>query len=140
MTRTAQRRRQRAEVGHVLVIEGWHPCRLNQLVGCHWGTRSKRKRLDREVIALEALVQKIPKALGKRRISLVLTLAPRQRAGDPDSAWKSLLDALVAAGLLVNDSHLWCELGEVRFERGKAQRTVIVLTDLAGSGRASPGG
>jgi hypothetical protein len=98
------RRRQRKLVEHRLVIDGWHPARLNQLVGCHWGTRSKRKRVDREVIALEALAQKIPKAMGKRRVSLVLTLAPRQRAGDLDAYWKSLLDALVVAGLLVDDS------------------------------------
>jgi hypothetical protein len=123
-------RRRHKLVEHRLVIERWLPCRLNQLVGCHWGTRSKRKRFDREVIAVEALVQRIPKASGKRRVSLVLTLAPRQRAGDPDGYWKSTLDALVCAGLLVDDSRQWCALGAVRFERGNSRRTAIVLEDV----------
>jgi hypothetical protein len=60
----------------------------------------------------------------------VLTLAPRQRACDPDAFWKSTLDALVHAGLLVDDNRQGCELGEVRFDRGTARRTVIVLADL----------
>lgn len=129
-TPRASRRRRHKLVEHSLVLEGWHPTRLNRLVGCHWGTRSKRKRLDRQRVAVEALVQKIPKATGKRRVELVLTLAPRQRAGDPDAYWKSLLDALVAAGLLTSDNRQGVELGAVRFERARSRRTFIVLIEL----------
>jgi hypothetical protein len=112
-----------------LVIDDWQPHRLNRLLGCHYGTRSRRKRFDREVVALEALSRRIPPASDCRRVDVTVTLAPRQRAGDPDGWWKSLLDALVAAGLLVDDSARWCELGEVRFERGRKRRTTITLTD-----------
>jgi hypothetical protein len=49
---------------------------------------------------------------------------------DPDGIWKSLCDALVAAGLLVDDSARWCELGSFTQTRGAAKATRIVLTDL----------
>ena len=63
-------------------------------------------------------------------MSLEITLAPRQRAGDPDAYWKSLLDALVRARLLVDDRRQYVELGAVTFARGKAKRTVVTLEDL----------
>jgi hypothetical protein len=40
-----------------------------------------------------------PPATDKRRVSLRITLGYRQRAGDPDSDLKSLLEALTAARL-----------------------------------------
>ena len=58
------------------------------------------KKADREVVGLHARLSGIPPATGRRRVSLVLTLAPRQRGGDPDAYWKSTLDALTACGLL----------------------------------------
>jgi hypothetical protein len=54
-------------------------------------------------------------------------LGPRQRGADPDAYWKSLLDALVHAGLLVDDSPKWCELGPVRFERECRRKPAIQL-------------
>jgi hypothetical protein len=48
----------------------------------------------------------------------------------PDSYWKSLLDALVHAGLLVDDNRQHVQLGEVEFERGTARATTITLEDL----------
>ena len=116
---------------HVLTVDGWHPYRLNQLIGVHWGTRSKRKRIDRAAVALAARIASVPPATGKRCVSLLLTMAPRQRRPDPDALWKSLLDALVRCGLLVDDGAAWCELGPVTFDRGPRRRTVVVLEDLA---------
>ncbi len=116
----------------VIEIPQWHPAKLNQLVGCHWAVRSKLKKRDWQIIALYASGYRsmATTAAGKRRVSLVITLAPRQRGGDPDSYWKSLLDALVHAGLLVDDSPKWCELGPVEYRRGSEMATTIILEDL----------
>jgi hypothetical protein len=112
-------------------IPRWHPRKLNDLIGCHFGTRARRKRSDREIVAGHALEQGIPHALGKRLVKLHLVLRPRQRAGDPDAYHKSLLDALVACGLLVNDNRQHVELGPVSFQRGTAAEwgTVIEIED-----------
>jgi hypothetical protein len=113
-----------------LTIPGWHPCRLNALVGCSWRKRHRLKRADRELVAGYAHLAGIPPAVVKRRVSLRLTLAPGQRAADPDAYWKSVLDALTACGLLVDDNRQGVELGGVAFERGPARATAIVLEDL----------
>jgi hypothetical protein len=65
------------------------------------------KKADRQLVGGYALAQRIPRAAGRRRVSLVITLAPGRRAPDPDVVWKSLLDALTACGLLVDDSARW---------------------------------
>lgn len=117
---------------HVLDIPGWLPCRLNQLLG-HWSTRHRLKKADRETVGLYARQAGIPRARGKRRVSLVLTLAPRQRAADPDAWWKSVLDALTACGLLVDDNRQGCELGSVTFQRGRQKATTIILEDVEGA-------
>jgi hypothetical protein len=82
------------------------------------------------MIGTYARLARILPAKGKRRVSLHLTLAPRQRAADPDAFWKSTLDALVAAELLTDDNRQSVELGTVTFDRGPARRTVITLADL----------
>ena len=51
------------------------------------------------MIGGHALEAGIPRATGRRRVSLHIVLAPRQRAGDPDAFWKSTLDALVAEAI-----------------------------------------
>jgi hypothetical protein len=69
---------------HTIAIPNWHPRRLNELLGVHYGTRSRRKRQDREMIAGYALLGGVPEATTPRRVSLLLTLAPWQRRPDPD--------------------------------------------------------
>lgn len=113
---------------HKLTIPDWHPSRLNQWDGRHWSKRAKLKRMDRDFIAYYARQQNIPSANGKRRVSLSLTLGKGQRGGDPDSYWKSLLDGLVHAGLLIDDSKEKVELGPVAYSRGN-RATEITLED-----------
>lgn len=113
---------------HTVRIDGWHPAILNQWQGRHWSVGAKLKALDRENIAIEFLGT--PKAEGKRRVSLSLVLGPKQRGGDPDAYWKSLLDALVNAGQLLDDSKEYVELGSVTYERGKRKATIITLEDV----------
>jgi Holliday junction resolvase RusA-like endonuclease len=114
---------------HVLTIDQWHPTTLNRLLGCHWANAYRRKKADQKIVAAMAKAQKVPRAIGKRRVSLTITLCPRQRSPDKDAWWKSLLDALVACGLLKDDSPRWCDLGTVEYERGKQRCTTVVLED-----------
>lgn len=115
---------------HTLTIADWHPRRLNELLGCHWAKAGRLKKADRQLIAVMANNANTPKATGKRRVRLHLVLAPRQRAGDPDCYWKSLLDALTACGLLVDDNRQGVELIAPTFSRGPRKATVITLEDI----------
>jgi hypothetical protein len=113
-----------------LTISRWHPAKLNEWHGAHWSRRARLKRFDREIVGLFAKLAGIPVARGKRRVSLRLTLAPGQRAGDPDAYWKSLLDSLVHCRLLLDDNAKSLELGQVSFTRGAVPETEIVLEEI----------
>lgn len=115
-----------------LHIPRFHPARLNQLMGKHWGPGHKLKKRDRQMIWAHALEQKIPQATGKRRVTLTIILKPYARAADVDSHWKSTLDGLKHAKLLVDDSPKWVELAPVRYVRGThlAWGSIISLEDL----------
>jgi hypothetical protein len=115
---------------HMLHIEGWHPARNNQWHGSHWAVRARLKKADRERVALHAGRVGVPHATGKRRVTLTITLGPRQRGGDPDAYWKACLDSLVSCGLLVDDNRQGVELAPVRFGRAKVKATTILLEDV----------
>jgi hypothetical protein len=112
-----------------LIVPRWHPARLNQFNDCRW-TRARLKKKDRLMIWIESRLQGIPPAVGRRRISLHIVMAPKKRKPDPDAFWKSLCDALVKADRLVDDNSRWCELGPVTFGRGPEASTVITLEDI----------
>ncbi len=111
-------------------IEHWHPAKLNELMGGHWSRGHRLKKRDREIIW--AYSQKAAHAIHKRRVELTITLKKGQRAADPDAQWKSLLDALKHAGLIVEDNRQGVELLPVRYERGTETDwgSVIRLWDL----------
>jgi hypothetical protein len=113
-----------------LVVENWQPMTANQRERRHWRARSHRMRVDRDLLAGLALFQGIPRAHGRRRVDLTIVLGPRQTGADPDAWWKSTLDALVGAGLLLDDRRRWVQLGDVNYERGTRRATTITLTDL----------
>lgn len=116
---------------HTIIIPGWRPARTNQLLGGgHWSHAYKLKQRDKKWVETFAWFCKTPLAQGKRRVSLRITLAGRDKAADPDAYWKSLLDALVACGQLMNDSGWWCELGTVEHVKGEARQTEIILEDV----------
>jgi hypothetical protein len=117
-------------VTHVVTIPGWRPALLNELMGRHPHAVARRKRVDRDLVAGYCRLAELPGAAGRRRVSLVITLGPRGRECDPDAPWKSLLDALVQAGALVDDSADWCELGTVAHARGPSLATAITLEDV----------
>ena len=117
-----------------------HTTPLNELMG-HPMKRAKLKRRDREFVATWARASRIPTAKmaihahaltpdQKRRVSLLVILAPGQRGPDKDCWHKSLCDALVHAGLIVDDSPRWCELGPVEYARGEQAAMIVRLEDV----------
>lgn len=108
-------------------IERWHPTRLNELLGLPW-SRARRKHRDADMVAGYCLQRHVTRATGKRRVSLTIGLGPRERGGDPDCYWKSLLDALVKCGALVDDSAKWVDLGAVEYVREKPRRKFARIT------------
>ncbi len=113
-----------------LVIPNWIPVALNRYVGRHWSAGHKLKKVDRQIIMGYTLLNRFPQATGMMEVSMVITLQGRDKERDPDSMWKSVLDALKHAGLLVDDSRRWCRLGDVSFQRGDVRSTTIILTEL----------
>jgi hypothetical protein len=109
-------------------IPGWRPALINDLVGRHPMAIHKRKGRDLKQVATACLVFGVPKATTRRRVRL--TISGRYgRFPDDDSPFKSVLDALVRCGALVDDSREWCECDEPRFVRGP-RFTVIELEDI----------
>jgi len=114
---------------HVLTIHGWIPARLNALIG-NRRKAGRLKRADRQRVAVEAMFQAIPKATGRRRVTIEITFGKGVRSGDPDAYFKSTLDALVHAGLLVGDTIRGVEIATPVFRRGEKSLTVIRLEDV----------
>ena len=112
-----------------VVVPSWTPPSLNKLLRMHWATRYRMGRVINRRIALACLVAKVPPATVKRRVSITLGYARKCRALDEDNAVKLLLDALVKAGALVDDSPEWLERGPyaVRFD---GQATYLEIEDV----------
>jgi Holliday junction resolvase RusA-like endonuclease len=116
---------------HTLHVEGWQPAKLNELMRVHWSSRRQLKETDYSTVLVEACNQNVPKAEGRRRVSVRYTLGKFQRLPDVDDPFaKSLLDALVRALLLVDDSPKWCEYARVQYQRGPRKATTVTLEDL----------
>lgn len=109
-------------------IPNYIPAALNQYVGKHWAVMAKLKKHDKFIIGVYC--RKLEKASKKRRVDCHYVLAKGMKARDPDSYWKSVFDALVHAGMLVDDSPKWVELGNVEYSRGIVKKTIIALTDI----------
>jgi hypothetical protein len=122
---------------HTLTIPKYRPPLTNELM---FGPVGRRIRLQREcsqLFAYYAMLQLVPPATGKRRVSLVVTLSGRMRESDADSLWKATLDALVNCGLLLNDTVRGVELGSVTFERGEERCTKVILEHHNDTSRAT---
>lgn len=112
-----------------LRISRWRPALLNELTG-NYHKANRLKKVDRNMIGYYCLFNRIPVATGRREVSVHIVQAPSDRATDADAYWKSTLDALVHAKMLIDDRDEWCEQGKVTFEKGNERETVITLTDL----------
>jgi hypothetical protein len=113
-----------------ITIPAWVPPTANQLFRGTVRQRIKLGKACREMVGWYTLLARVPPAEGKRRVTLRLVLPKGRRFPDVDSLWKGLLDALVCAGALKGDSHLWGELAPVQFGRGAEWGTTITLEDV----------
>lgn len=116
----------------VLWLPGWAPASLNSLLGHHMKA-ARLKSADREMVRRAVLVHDARKATGRRKVDLHLVMEQGRRRTDPDSAWKSCLDSLVSAGLLVDDNPTKCVLGRVTHSKaldGAPWGTFILLEDV----------
>jgi hypothetical protein len=116
-------------VTYHLTIENWTPTRVNELRG-HWAKAARLKRVDANMVCGYAIHNRIPIAQGPREVSLRITLPPEARGKDEDAFWKSTLDALVLARMLIDDCTRYCRTGPVEIVRGEKRETRISLTDL----------
>jgi hypothetical protein len=113
---------------YTLEIPRWYPATINQLMHSVRG-KIRLKKADREMIAGYVMAKRIPRAEGKRRLSLHIVLGKGQRGAD--AYHKSLLDACKHAGLILDDSSRYVELAPVTFSRDwNGWGTVIRLDDL----------
>jgi Holliday junction resolvase RusA-like endonuclease len=120
---------------YAVVIPRWRPALLNELRG-HWARGHRRKAADAHVVAVHLALARVPPAAGPRAVAV--TIADRwHRRPDPDAPLKSLLDALVRAGALRDDSARWCRWSVPVFTAGPPA-TTITLTDLDPDGPGAP--
>lgn len=116
---------------HRIVIQNWRPWPDNKIAGgIHWAVRRKRKEQDANTVGAYALIYRVPPALDKRKVSLVVTLSGRQKPVDPLAYCKSLFDALVKCRMLIDDSQQFVEWGGIEFRKGKETATEIILEDV----------
>lgn len=121
-----------SSTGLTLWIPRWHPTPLNRLMHCHWSKKNRMKKADTHMVHayLVRADGKLKGRMVRRRVAVTIVLQPGQRACDPDSQQKSLLDALKHADAIVDDNRLWCEPVPPQYERDAEWGTVIVLQDL----------
>lgn len=112
----------------IIEIPDWRPARINEFVHKHWAVGHRKKKADRDMLAMYSRGK--PKPEWARQVDMEITLKGKQQEADPDSYWKSLLDGLVHAGMLIDDRGMFCRLGQVTYKRGDATHTTIILTDL----------
>lgn len=111
-------------------IDNFHPVKTNELIGKNRFVAQRLKQASMDIMIAEFIKAGIPKATGKRRVHLLITLGPRQRGGDVDSWHKGLLDSAVHAGMLIDDRKEWCELAPVSYDRGKIKATTITFEEI----------
>jgi hypothetical protein len=84
----------------------------------------------RAVVAHAATAAGVPRATGKRRVTIRIILGARRRGADPDAFFKASGDALKAAGMLVDDSRKWVEWAPTEYEPGAQDGTVYVIEEV----------
>src|SRR6185369_1450814 len=87
-----------------LSVPHWRPALCNTWRGRHWSVAHRLRKQTVQLLGVYARLQQVPPATGRRRVSVEIVLAPRQRQPDRDAFDKLLLDALTGAGLLLDDS------------------------------------
>jgi hypothetical protein len=109
-------------------IANWHPCSDNtRAKGLKAWIRAKRR--DREVVR-DWLCDygRVDRATGRRRLAVAISKSGPML--DPQNCLKSLCDALVSVGLLVDDGPDFLELVAPTAGRGKITSTTLTIEDV----------
>lgn len=116
---------------HMISVPDWLPATLNEFMRQHWAVRRKTLSVAANLIAAYARLAGVPQASGRRRVTLTFFCrgGRGRKSGDPDARLKVCLDALVRAGMLVDDDDRFCELAPRSRAYGPT-RTVITLEDV----------
>ena len=141
LERLTEFEKQQPEHIQVLSIPKWWPDSTNALINAEKHERNRLKQQDAEIISAEAMRQHIRKATGRRQVQVKLFLGAkgkkkRGRPLDEDNSCKSLYDALTHAGLIKDDSQVWCRklmpelVNEPLPEANGYGGTLIILEDL----------
>ena len=93
----------------------------------HWSYQ--RKEIGDLSLILRTLG--VPKATGKRLVNAVFVFTD-QRRRDRSNYTKVIEDAMVRAGLLVDDSPEWFEWGTIEFEKGPRPMVHLEFVDVDG--------
>ncbi len=116
-----------------LVLPGWRPLLANATTrGRHWSAERRAKKATAQALGAAKLLAGCPDATGPRRVSLTVTLGPRQRAGDIDAPLKVLFDSLKLARLIVDDAPKWFTWGGIVYSpnREAYPSTRIVIEEI----------
>jgi Holliday junction resolvase RusA-like endonuclease len=97
-------------------------------MGGHWSNRGKLKNAD--FMQIWTATRSIPAATQKRLVDIKVYISGSGRSPDPDNLCKSLLDGLVKAKLLKDDSATWCYCNPPEIIRGIQKGTEIFLQDI----------
>jgi hypothetical protein len=106
------------------------PPSLNRLMRGRIRDRIRLGKSWRFAVHLAFHLSGIPRATGRRRVTLSVTWGPGERSIDPDNLNKCLGDSLKTAGAIRGDSYRWVTWGEAVYRRGPTARTVVVLEDV----------
>lgn len=113
-------------------INNWRPAAVNEFKSVK--AKIYLKKRDRAIVCEAARVGGLEKATGKRQLSLMIRVPKGQRRWDEDAFWKSTQDACVHAGILVNDSPVWYQLGRCTYDPQRGPlRTTLIVEDLPGA-------
>jgi hypothetical protein len=123
-----------------ITIPNWIPKSDNKFK--HWSDRYAGSNEAGDLLAVYANNEGIPRISGGYRpvrfMTMRVSTAKRGRLPDPSNMLKCLLDGMVRAKLIVDDSYEWCKWTMPIVERATADRwgTVITIIDIDSYPRA----
>lgn len=113
-----------------VIIYDWLPPTANRLFRGKLRRRMHLEKESRSFFAVYCELFEVPRATGKRRVTVRVESAAR-RLADPDAYLKASHDGLVACGRLVDDSSRYLEIGTPAVERGPRLKVEILLEELS---------
>jgi Holliday junction resolvase RusA-like endonuclease len=116
-----------------IIIPGWTPPSLNTLIYSHWAVSRKAKKKAMEQVAGCCLEAGVTRAIGRRRVAIIVFAGRRSHRLDGDNVPKSILDGMKHIGAIIDDNCDWCELVPAQVCVSKQKRTVILLDEIGGT-------